>query len=62
VSTLFVGFIGGFVAWIATTAVGQPLLRFFQLRSRAAFILARYDGLLALDRKFRGRTAGERMA
>jgi hypothetical protein len=45
VSTFFVGFIGGFVAWIATTAVGQPLLRFFQLRSRAAFILARYDGL-----------------
>jgi hypothetical protein len=45
VSTLFVGLIGGFVAWIATTAAGQPLLRFFQLRSRAAFILARYDGL-----------------
>jgi hypothetical protein len=49
VSTLFIGFIGGLVAWIATTVVGQPLLHFFQLRSRAAFILARYDGLPWID-------------
>jgi len=49
VSTLLIGFVGGFVAWIATTVVGQPLLGFFQLRSRAAFILERYDGLPWID-------------
>jgi hypothetical protein len=43
VSTLLFGFVGGFIAWIATTVVGQPLLRFFQLRAQAAHILARYD-------------------
>jgi hypothetical protein len=42
--SLLSGFIGGFVAWIITTAVGQPLQRFFQLRQQAALILAQYDG------------------
>jgi uncharacterized membrane protein YgaE (UPF0421/DUF939 family) len=43
VYTLLTAFIGGFVAWIVTTVVGQPLLRFFQLRAQAAHFLARYD-------------------
>jgi hypothetical protein len=39
------GFVGGFVAWIVTTVLGQPIRRFFQLREEAALILARYDDL-----------------
>jgi hypothetical protein len=42
-STLLIGFIGGFVAWIVTTIVGEPVRRFFQLRTQAALILAKYD-------------------
>ena len=49
VFTLLIGFVGGFVAWIVTTVVGQPLLRFIQLRSRAAVILTKYDGLPWID-------------
>jgi hypothetical protein len=40
---LLSGFVGGFIAWIITTAVGQPLQRFVQLRQQAAFVLAKYD-------------------
>jgi hypothetical protein len=40
---LFFGFVGGFVAWIGTTFVAQPLQRFFQLRPQAAFVVAQYD-------------------
>jgi len=42
---LVFGFIGGFAAWIVTTALGQPIRHFFQLRQEAALILARYDDL-----------------
>jgi hypothetical protein len=49
VYTLLTAFIGGFVAWIATNLVGQPLLRFYRLRAQAAHVLARYDGLPWID-------------
>jgi hypothetical protein len=49
VYTLLTAFIGGFLAWTATNVVGQPLLRFFQLRAQAAHILVRYDGLPWID-------------
>ena len=39
------GFVGGFVAWIITTVLGEPIRRFFRLRQEAALILARYDDL-----------------
>ncbi|MGA2895748.1 MAG: hypothetical protein ABSE22_23045 [Xanthobacteraceae bacterium] len=42
---LFSGFLGGIVAWIITTILGQPIQRFIQLREHAALILARYDNL-----------------
>jgi hypothetical protein len=34
---------GGVAAWLITTALGQPLQRFFQLRQQAALVLAKYD-------------------
>jgi hypothetical protein len=40
---LFAGFIGGFVAWIVTTSLGQPLQRFIQIRQEAAFVIAEFD-------------------
>jgi hypothetical protein len=45
VATLITGFVGGFIAWIVTTVIGEPLRRFFQLRTKAALILAQYDDL-----------------
>jgi hypothetical protein len=43
ISTLFTGMMGGFLAWIATAIVGQPLIKFMNLRSQAAIVLARFD-------------------
>jgi hypothetical protein len=40
---LLSGFIGGFIAWIVTTAVGQPMQRFIQLRQQVALVMAQYD-------------------
>ena len=44
-SGFFLGFIGGIVAWFATTFVGQPLLAFIAARSEAARVLAQYEEL-----------------
>lgn len=41
--SLTYGFLGGVIAWIVTTIIVQPLLRFIQLRNEAAFVLAQYD-------------------
>ena len=41
--SLLSGFIGGVLAWIATTVIGQPMQRFFQLRQQAALVLAKFD-------------------
>jgi len=46
---LFSGFIGGFVAWIVTTSLGQPLQRFIQLRQEAAFVIAQHDNRAWID-------------
>jgi hypothetical protein len=37
------GSIGGMVAWVATTILGQPIYRFINLRAEAAEALARYE-------------------
>jgi hypothetical protein len=42
---LFTGFMGGIVAWIFTTILGQPLQRLIHLRQQAALVLAQYDDL-----------------
>jgi hypothetical protein len=46
---LLSGFVGGIIAWIVTTAIGQPLQRFFQLRQQAALVLAEYDDRLWIN-------------
>jgi hypothetical protein len=37
------GFVGGIVAWIVTTILGQPLQRFLQLRQEAAAAVAQFE-------------------
>lgn len=37
------GLLGGFIAWLATAILGQPLYTFLNLRSEAAKILALYE-------------------
>lgn len=37
------GAIGGFLAWIATTILGQPIYHFINLRREVAEALARFD-------------------
>jgi hypothetical protein len=41
--SLFSGFLGGIAAWVVTTALGQPLQRFLQLRQQAANVMAQDD-------------------
>jgi hypothetical protein len=41
--SFFLGLIGGFVAWIVTALIGQPIYRFISLRAEAARVLARYE-------------------
>lgn len=41
--SFFWGVIGGMVAWVATTILGQPIYRFVALRAEAAEMLARYE-------------------
>jgi hypothetical protein len=36
------GLAGGFLAWLATTVLGGPILQFRKLRSRTAVVLERY--------------------
>jgi hypothetical protein len=42
-SALFLGFIGGVIAWIATTVIGEPLRRFIPLRHEATVVIIRYE-------------------
>jgi hypothetical protein len=42
---MFLGFLGGIIAWLATSLVGQPVLEFLAARNEAARALARYEGL-----------------
>lgn len=37
------GLIGGLVAWVGTTIIGQPIYKFISLRAEAARALAQYD-------------------
>jgi hypothetical protein len=41
--SFFLGLIGGFVAWIVTALLGQPIYGFIGLRAEAARVLARYE-------------------
>jgi hypothetical protein len=41
--SFFLGLIGGFVAWIVTALVGQPIYLFISLRAEAARVLIRYE-------------------
>jgi hypothetical protein len=43
--SLLSGFIGGMVAWLVTTVLGEPIRRLIQLRQESALLLARYDDL-----------------
>jgi hypothetical protein len=43
VTSFLWGLCGGFVAWIVTTIVAQPLYRFLALRGEAARLLALYE-------------------
>jgi hypothetical protein len=37
------GFVGGILAWLATTFLAQPLQRFLQLRNDAAVAIAQFE-------------------
>ena len=39
----FWGLAGGFVAWITTTVIAQPLLQFWRLRTEAARVISLYE-------------------
>jgi hypothetical protein len=41
--SFFLGVLGGIVSWFATTAVGQPILTFMSLHSRATKLLVLYE-------------------
>jgi hypothetical protein len=47
---MFWGFVGGVMAWLATSFIGQPIITFIAARSEAARVIAlfgeldRYDG------------------
>jgi hypothetical protein len=41
--TFLTGLLGGFIAWIGTTIIGQPIYKFLELRTEAARVIARYD-------------------
>jgi hypothetical protein len=45
--TFLTGLLGGFIAWIGTTVIGQPICKFLELRTEAARIIARYDPYVA---------------
>ncbi len=42
-ASFILGFLGGFIAWLATGLLAQPLSRFFALRAAAAEALTRYE-------------------
>ena len=42
-TSLFFGFIGGLLAWLATLALGQPVYRFVNLRRETARLLMLYE-------------------
>jgi len=35
--------LGGFLAWVAITIIGEPIHKFVRLRTQAAVVLARYE-------------------
>jgi hypothetical protein len=41
--SLLTGFIGGIIAWIAATFIGEPLAEFLRLRRKAADVLAEFE-------------------
>lgn len=43
---IFSGFVGGLVAWIVTTTLGQPFQRFLQLRQEAAIAMSQFEDRL----------------
>ena len=44
-SGVFLGFVGGVIAWFATNFIGQPLVAFIAARNEAARALAQYAEL-----------------
>jgi hypothetical protein len=46
---IFWGFVGGVMAWFATTFIGQPIITFFAARSEAARVLALFGQLDRYD-------------
>lgn len=48
--TFLTGLLGGFLAWIGTTVLGQPIYKFLELRSAAAQAIARFDPYVASSR------------
>jgi hypothetical protein len=42
-ASFLLGILGGFIAWVTTWFVAQPLSTFFALRSQAAEVFARYE-------------------
>ena len=42
-ASLTLGFLGGFIAWLATEILARPLSKFFALRAAAEEALARYE-------------------
>jgi hypothetical protein len=47
--TVFWGFIGGVIAWFATTFLGQPIVAFIAARSEAARTMAQFEHLDRYD-------------
>jgi hypothetical protein len=43
VASFALGFLGGFIAWLATEILARPLSRFFAIRAAAAEALVRYE-------------------
>jgi hypothetical protein len=41
--SLLTGFMGGIIAWIAATFIGEPLSEFLRLRRKAADVLAEFE-------------------
>jgi hypothetical protein len=43
VASFLLGFLGGFIAWLATEILARPLSKFFSLRAAVAEALTRYE-------------------
>ena len=55
--TTLLGFVGGFVAWVVTNFVAQPVLKFLTLRDEAAEALSMFRNVGPIDDELSTREA-----